>query len=809
MLPFHGHFRQENRIFTVYFGNPSSMDKVPSPDRAPSPDHTTMNGDYRHPCWVSPYMPYLLFLPATNPFMGTLFGRLNVTAGSPLPPSCLPIPIVGNTMIPEQVKAWAILEDALRKTLCAMFAEYPEYPFERMLSPPYPSHFGYKSTGYSTPQAMSAAIRSSRDAFLPLIATIAMMFALLDHRRPHWRARVLQSSRVHPQWFADLEESAAGPRFKRTGGIIDLTFRTLSPSALADWGGKHPLDEIISAVFGRIEFPLYFHWGVIDDVPKFPIPAALATRKFYPDRQAIKFLHSIQGQCSSSYTGWDCESTCTSQRDVGQTQQTTPPNPGTSPLSPDAPAAPPGQPIPEVEKGSGQKPGETVRDFMARRRAEGEKAEASETPENRRKRLDRLAHASKGNPPGRKGARVFVWEESLECPGFFIRHAMNRTNAADSWEEYTPTQRFYNSWRDEWDLCTALDPGAEPEQEPYDEDDSDDYMRPGPTKTKGNVDMLSVRPDVTLSPRLQTLDVNDRPPPPSTSFIAMKDVAYARFGFTTPTGPGHKYEKSLRPDYTARFIGDEHWLGVKDPSFALLPTFFAFLLEASSLAQIPKELIDLRSDTADIASNVWTVDVKSKSFGGTRFYIIHPRHPEADPNFCIILQSAVTTLQIIRMGWGFHTVDNIAYHLRLQGIEYHVCTIGPYRPQALAPVFCTGLGFRPVNYKPTRLDYVAYTTLLRKFIKSPRGQFARCAGGVVSRLAFDDDDNLIQCPSDGVFETGKCFWDGQSDTAYYADTLTPQEIDLICGVYVVETGQPIALWLHKTHFEVRANQLSK
>ncbi|KAJ6512355.1 hypothetical protein DFH09DRAFT_1333337 [Mycena vulgaris] len=70
-------------------------------------------------------------------------------------------------------------------------------------------------------------------------------------------------------------------------------------------------------------------------------------------------------------------------------------------------------------------------------------------------------------------ARVFIWEE--EEDGFFIRRAYNHTDAADCWDESTPNQRIYNSFSNQWDLCTALAPNEEAEANHlYDDDNVDD-----------------------------------------------------------------------------------------------------------------------------------------------------------------------------------------------------------------------------------------------------------------------------------------------------------------------------------------------
>ncbi|KAJ7044227.1 hypothetical protein C8F04DRAFT_1250174 [Mycena alexandri] len=238
--PFHGHLRQGNDIFTVYCGIEKFIRKIPTPAEAPSPIHTSMDGDYRHTTWISNQMPYLVFLPRSNPFQGSLFERLNVTMQNTSNPSPLVTSNGEWSLVPALVRKWTELENALRSVLKAMYAEYPRAPFEGMLSVPFPSQFGYRNPPWRTREAAAIVVRHSRDAFLPFMATITMMFVLLDHhhRDNPWRLRVIKAAKVHPQWFADLESSAAGDKkAERVGGIIDLTLT---------W--KSPMDALLTAV---------------------------------------------------------------------------------------------------------------------------------------------------------------------------------------------------------------------------------------------------------------------------------------------------------------------------------------------------------------------------------------------------------------------------------------------------------------------------------------------------------------------------------------------------------------------------------
>jgi hypothetical protein len=64
-------------------------------------------------------------------------------------------------------------------------------------------------------------------------------------------------------------------------------------------------------------------------------------------------------------------------------------------------------------------------------------------------------------------------------------------------------------------------------------------------------------------------------------------------------------------------------------------------------------------------------------------------------------------------------------------------------------------------------------------------------GGIIACLARE----VIRCqdvyygPSEYVLKDGVCLWDNISSHAYWDDTLTEDEVDLICSIYRVDTGE--------------------
>jgi hypothetical protein len=232
-------------------------------------------------------------------------------------------------------------------------------------------------------------------------------------------------------------------------------------------------------------------------------------------------------------------------------------------------------------------------------------------------------------------------------------------------------------------------------------------------------------------------------------------------------------------------VGDESYT-VSDAS--VLPTFLQHLLEGD-LRGFQAELCDLTSPDSDLGLE-WNVDVEIISQQDKKLYSIRPRGSEA-PGPSILLESAATVLQIIRLGWG-HDFAHLIRELVELGVEFHPSWERPANHVPLAPPSINTLGRRPAGYKPTFVDFGVYVQRRDAFLRSPRGRAALFYGGIVGRLARSaiPDFADIACldPSEDILKTGARVLSGNREEALWHEALTPDEINLICGVYSVETG---------------------
>ncbi|KAJ6609505.1 hypothetical protein B0H10DRAFT_1954515 [Mycena sp. CBHHK59/15] len=170
----------------------------------------------------------------------------------------------------------------------------------------------------------------------------------------------------------------------------------------------------------------------------------------------------------------------------------------------------------------------------------------------------------------------------------------------------------------------------------------------------------------------------------------------------------------------------------------------------------------------------------------------------------LLIPRATDLIEILRQQWGPELKD-VAQHLLARGIPFRLAYVSTeimparetpaplsHRPKGFMVDTSSGLGFRPENYKFDVHDYNAYTTQRDlQLLHTPRGRIALQYGGVIGRLARSEvsDDDFFRGFSDDIYDVGDCLWNGVTTWAYWHDRLSDHEIDLLCGVYHVRTGQ--------------------
>ncbi|KAK0207252.1 hypothetical protein IW262DRAFT_1282307, partial [Armillaria fumosa] len=379
---------------------------------------------------------------------------------------------------------------------------------------------------------------------------------------------------------------------------------------------------------------------------------------------------------------------------------------------------------------------------------------------------------------GSKSARVFWWEE---VDGFFVRRAAGCGKYGLYWALYGRRQRRYDSFRNEWDLCEALAPSDCPNEDDdydgYGSDDDDFYHE------QSNI-LVDCSQEV--SPR---------------SYGAVDDIAYSRFGYS-PIGEVPDLPGTILWDRVCKFVGLGWDTGMmSQASKAPIGKFFSILQSAKRIQDISSEIYDLRQLDADVMTP-FKYHLRRRFLTGRRqntmcreYYMFHFDETKE----VLLLSSSASTIQVLRHQWGCQpgqSIYDIIRELLDRGIAFNFAIPGPYRSLKAEPdpIHARIAGYRPKNYKPDHLDFVAYEWHRNAFLRSPRGRAACLMGGIVGRLArgIVPYEEVYRGPSEDVFEDGVNFQDsGQPSVTLWDDRLTSDELDLVCGVYRIDTGMLI------------------
>lgn len=437
-----------------------------------------------------------------------------------------------------------------------------------------------------------------------------------------------------------------------------------------------------------------------------------------------------------------------------------------------------------------------------------------------------MNRAAKGAVPGCKGARVYVWEKSN---GHYLHRAAGQNGYDNVWREYGPGQRRYDSFYNEWDVCEEFGPEAD-----HDDSDDDDYgadichqssagPSTAPCQSPPRADctppLSQLRP---TGPDVEVLDEDDHVPSellpqdeeleegqyPSeidlmhahglgqltseaveyaTIAPSFKEMVYLRFGCTV-------IEKELETEFdlptpivAKKILGDPE-LQIRDDDCRLqnFCTFLAHCKKGTPASQFPAELLDYRNHNAELYDNDWAVEIRRETLNSQLYYVVFEK--SGTRRLYILLQSAATVLKVVSQGWG-PSLREVMEALLARGIHFYVCArsdTGKPGPRN----WYSGLGLRPQNYSPNRIDYQTYMAIRDKFLQSPRGRATLLYGSVIGCLAraVVAAEEVFRGPTDDATIDGICLWDGHGQLSYWDDALTEQEIDLICGVYHVATG---------------------
>jgi hypothetical protein len=279
------------------------------------------------------------------------------------------------------------------------------------------------------------------------------------------------------------------------------------------------------------------------------------------------------------------------------------------------------------------------------------------------------------------------------------------------------------------------------------------------------------------------------------------DIISHRYGFDwDPNESGGHYLKPNKDSWkanAANILQDSKSL-VHDEYMTPIVRFIAALLQHSVATLPPSMLWDLHPDAWHSLRNSFDFyyifnryDLEDKIV-----YTLTPRpHLEDNGDWIIAFNSATTVLQCIR---ATRSMNDAVRYLLQRGVPFNT-----FLPRSILEARCPtrryptssvdrhiGLGERRTGYVPGAADYEAYEISRDEFLRCPRARAALLKGGIVWRLVMEflEPGLVLAGPSDDALTHGQSFRPTAGGPEYSDDDLTSDELDLICGVYQVRTG---------------------
>jgi hypothetical protein len=375
--------------------------------------------DYGKVLWGLPGYPYLPFISKSPVFLHYPLNRLAITVDTtPLDHH----PTKGWRFPEQDSRSWISLQSALLHlgtTLLSWVKHASPQHHLHATIPPLPETFGFTKF-HQTAEDARKCLGRTIDSFVVLIAFVSYAIAIstpsgnYSNADAPWMQYMLETNKGHPSWYDGIRSSLITEFLEksRVGMIVNLSS---CPPA-------HLLRCMISC-----RIPVWFHWGL----PPLPSTDHAIAAKYRP------LLENSSG-------------------------------PSEPPLSNAQPSREPFK----VEPGSRQRPGETWREYLARRRVQTDRIKAKESPRERSIRLDRERAQVKRQQPGKRGPCVWHWEDK---GGYRVRTLLTRQEAGFLWSHYRKAQCKYDSFSNEYDICTEFgsdDEGGsryDRDEEEYDE----------------------------------------------------------------------------------------------------------------------------------------------------------------------------------------------------------------------------------------------------------------------------------------------------------------------------------------------------
>ncbi|TCD67304.1 hypothetical protein EIP91_000274 [Steccherinum ochraceum] len=788
------------------------------PTRAPfakeTPADTLLPRDVKLPIYAMPGHPQLGYCAWNTRMEGPILERLQVSYHT------VQIQQVHGqcTLAPHIMQSWLSLESALLWVASFLINSSPVanqlFPLD-LSTFTTPSKCGYTRLFYDEEKCRRCVMRS-RDAFVPLMAVCTMAIAIRSAEDegkekavevgedpdadvcPSW-AVALKEKAASIDWIGDLMASPISdlsPQTKRIGTILEADKEGL-------WW--HHIPTMVKA-----HVPVWIYWGrlsapLLNRIPKLPAPLVEQLRQ--PEAWQIDEI--LRKHASSR---------------------------GTTPTSA-LPARPPPPSIafPPVEAGSGQLPGESWEEMHHRRKLENQQLAERESALEKQARLRARELSLTYEVPGieRDAALVYEW---IEHSDLFYKHALIRQlvpkwEVTRTWDRYPDSQKLFDEYRREWDLCREIDKKDREFDEEYEEEDYDEELLQQTNTGTLAVPSAQSCAEVVYQAyaahkqqsRLTVLKKEEDEEPSSLRMSPLEMVRY-RYGFT-PLHPLLQYEAQTKP-VLAQAKAEKVW-GFRVSSLNTSAALHQSLSDLEiGLVKGDMKALGLLWDLhpqnpAPFNPNlsIRAIQCIRKNFRGESEVVYSIETEESRSGSArlwkLIVKDPITVMHILRLQ-GVHTPESLLEYLVRHGVICStVFTIPgdskeakaiPYLEAHRTPI----LGWIPKGHKFDAANYRHYEFIRDTFLRRRYCRAALLAGGIVWRLAIEvlGKEPGLKGPSGDVYRYGT--WHVYAEDVHGGDDiLSDVEEDLISGLYKVYTNQSgrqteDASWWPKQHTWLRS-----
>ncbi|KDR77443.1 hypothetical protein GALMADRAFT_138554 [Galerina marginata CBS 339.88] len=425
-------------------------------------------------------------------------------------------------------------------------------------------------------------------------------------------------------------------------------------------------------------------------------------------------------------------------------------------------------------------------------------------------RQDRHRRESRERIPGVHNATMYTWEKTRSSGGkeLYMRVRVNQDCNQDVYWEYRPSQRCYNAYANEWDLCQEFHFGSDrgyaagnddSGSDDYDNDYNDGYDSDYDNQHDGdgNGHLYTAPPEpkpLTPVPQgdYRDADAGDKPQPSYSRDVL--DTAKLVYGYVSPYD--HVPPPPTALSWTSLlgylgFVTNLSDLSISEPDERALVVFFAHLAKDQG-AGIPPHLWDLTDGTFTSSSSRFDISFISRP-SEDLFVFSSPRSRACQ--WVLGVHSAAAALYVCRFiltNPAAHTLLTVAHRLVGRGIPFRTLLPLECSPrQVTVSREFTPTSHRLLLHQFTFADFQASMLQCRMILLSPQGRAALLRGGIVARIAklHISDECAFEGPSVEVtaHRVGYLMRSEEDGTCLCDDELTEHEIAIICGTYSLYT----------------------